>query len=42
MSRSLPIGEMDGGTLQAEELSTFFQWETDRWVLMLRLPMARE
>lgn len=38
----MPIGEMDGGTLQAEELSTFFQWETDRWVLMLRLPMARE
>lgn len=42
VSRSLPIGEMEGGTLQAKELSTFFRQETDRWILMLRLPLARE
>jgi len=33
---------MEGRTLQAKELSPFFQQETDRWVLRLRLPLARE
>ena len=38
----MPIGELKGGTLQAEELSTFFLQETGRWVLMLRLLLGKE
>lgn len=38
----MPVEEMEERTLQTEELATFFLQETGRWVLMLRVPLARE
>lgn len=38
----MPGEEMEERTVQTEELSTLFLQETGRWVLMLRVPLARE